>query len=620
MGNVTNFVGCGCLRKYDEMTEVDENKSLNKKKFKHFQKEEEKTISENESQLIASPPHSNSENIKMPVTGYFDGKIDIKDYIQKVDIDQLENYKRIKFIGKGSYSTVYKVVNKNTNFIRAMKILPKHFQKDNKEILREINVLRNLDHPNVMKIYEFFEDDKNYYLIEEFCDEGDLDTILNGKKVYCEFLVKFIIYQTLLAINYLHLNNIVHQDIKKKNITIITLEDDKERNKLVKVKVKDILKEFVKQKTEQIIYDNPITKIDNIYIKINENKEMQEELKKAKLIKDLSPKTKGYLSELSKTQIKVIDFGEAIFMPQKKKYIDDISGTINYLSPELVNGQMIKELDEWACGVLMYYLLAGKFPFDGKNEDEIFDAIMKQPLDLNIEELKDVSDECKDLISKLLERDINKRIKAEKALEHKFFKNGLKIKNIIGGMENKQTRNVINTWISLQKDAKKKKTGGMFKKAVIAYMALNFVEKEEEKKMKNLFYKLSNGNKKYLINKENFAKTIKEVTNSYTNEEIDNLFNKLDENKSGILEYEELVRGFSDREKLLNQKNMKEAFNFFDKDKNGKINWDEISKVVFQNKKMSSSYMNQFLEEIEQKNGKDVNITFDDFCKIIKNE
>jgi len=48
----------------------------------------------------------------------------------------------------------------------------------------------------------------------------------------------------------------------------------------------------------------------------------------------------------------------------------------------------------------------------------------------------------------------NKRIKTEKALEHEFFINGLKIKNIIGGMENKQTRNVINTWISLQKDAK----------------------------------------------------------------------------------------------------------------------------------------------------------------------
>ena len=68
------------------------------------------------------------------------------------------------------------------------------------------------------------------------------------------------------------------------------------------------------------------------------------------------------------------------------------------------------------------------------------------------------------------------------------------------------------------------------------------------------------------------------------------------------------------------KKNMKEAFNFFDKDKNGTINWEEISKVVFQNKKMPKFLMKQFLEEIEHENGKDVNINFDDFCKIIKNK
>ena len=107
-------------------------------------------------------------------------------------------------------------MNKNTNLIRAMKVIPKHNQKDNQEILREINILKNLDHPNVMKIYEFLEDENNYYLIQEFCDGGDLDTILNGKKIFCEFLVKYIMYQVFLAINYLHSNNIVHQDIKKK--------------------------------------------------------------------------------------------------------------------------------------------------------------------------------------------------------------------------------------------------------------------------------------------------------------------------------------------------------------------------------------------------------------------
>ena len=85
----------------------------------------------------------------------------------------------------------------------------------------DIMILKNLDHPNVMKIYEFLEDDKNYYLIQEFCDEGDLETALDNKKIYCEFLVRFIMYQVFLAINYLHTNNIVHQDIKKRNISII---------------------------------------------------------------------------------------------------------------------------------------------------------------------------------------------------------------------------------------------------------------------------------------------------------------------------------------------------------------------------------------------------------------
>ena len=612
MGIVTNIVGCDCLRKNEEINITDTNSS-NRHKFssdQDFNFLQEKTQNRN-------PPRSfKSNQEKMPLPEYFDGKIDAKDYIQKGDT--IENYQKIKRIGKGSYGSVFKVMKKNTNLIRAMKVIPKNFQKDNDEILREIHILKHLDHPNVMKIYEFLEDDKNYYLIQEFCDGGDLDTILNGKKIYCEFLVKFIMYQVLLAINYLHSNNIVHQDIKKKNITIIILD---ENTKKTKVERKDILRKFVKLKTERIEFNNPISNNDDIFIRINEDTEAQEELKKSKGLKNLSKKVKEYLHELSKREVKVIDFGEALFMPQKKRYIDDISGTINYLSPELIRGQMIKELDEWACGVLMYYLLAGHPPFDGKTEDEIFDAIQNQPLDLNIEELKNVSNECKDLISKLLERDVNKRIKAKNALEHSFFKSGIKMKKIIGGMENKQTEKVLNTWIRLQKTHKQSnKNVGVFKKAVIAYMAFNFIEKEEEKKMKNLFHKLADGNNKFLITKENFSKTIREVTNNYSEEEINDLFNKLDENKSGIIEYEELVRGFSDREKLLNEKNMKEAFNFFDKDKNGYINWEEISNIVFQNKKMPKFFMKQFLEEIDQEKGKDVNITFEDFCKIIKNE
>ena len=606
---MSNFVGCDCLRQYEETHDNNNNKNTDNKSQPKISLISKKSTTEGDDVNLT---YVKSSTIN---SQFFDGKIDVKDYIQQLGKDSLDNYEKISLLGKGSYSSVYKVRNKNTNLFRAMKVIQKNFQKDNDEILREINILKNMDHPNVMKIYEFLEDEKNYYLIQEFCDEGDLETALENKKIYCEFLVRFIMYQVFLAINYLHSNNIVHQDIKKRNISIIKLggEKENENKKLIKTKKSDSLKRL---NSEKILYFNPLKKEDDIFIKINENKEIQEEFTTKKLIKNLSKKAKEYLYELSRRSIKVIDFGEAIFMPQKKKYIDDIAGTLNYLSPELIKGQMIKELDEWACGVLMYYLLSGKFPFDGKTQEEIFDNIEKQELNLNIPELKNISDECKDLISLLLERDVNKRIKAKDALGHNFFKIGIKMKKIIGGMENKQAEKLLNSWIKLQ-ESNKQTNSGMFRKSVLAYMALNFVEKEEEQKMKNLFYKLSGGNKNYLITKENFAKTIKQVSNNYTDEEINNLFNKLDENKSGIIEYEELIRGLSDKEKLLNEKNMKQAFNFFDQDKNGTITWPEISNVIFKNKKMTNVFKNQVLKEI-QEDGKEVNINFDDFCKIIK--
>ncbi len=617
MGMVTNFVGCDCIRKVEETNDNNNRNINNFTNINNSSINPKSTLLTNQTTLdeeLNNLKYNKSQTILSQ--GYFDGKIDIKDYIQKLDTDSLESYQKLERIGKGSYGSVYKVQNKNTNIIRAMKIIPKNYQKDNEEIMREINILKNLDHPNVMKIYEFLEDEKNYYLIQEFCDEGDLESVLDKKKIFCEFLVKFIMYQVFLAINYLHANNIVHQDIKKKNVSIIKYNQEKNENANNQIKTKSSIKKLKRMNTEKLIYSNPIQNKDDIFIIINEDKEIQEELSKTKLIKNLSKKAKEYLYELSKRSIKVIDFGEAIFMPQKKKFINDIAGTINYLSPELLKGQMIKELDEWACGVLMYYLLSGKFPFDGKTEDEIFNNIETQKLNLDIPELKNISVDCKDLISKLLERDVTKRLSANKALEHNFFKTGIKMKKIVGGMEKKQTEQVLNDWIKLQKG--RGSNAGLFKKAVLAYMAFNFVEKEEEKKMKNLFYKMSGGNKNFLITKENFANSIKQVSDNYTDEEINELFDKLDDNKSGIIEYEEIVRGFSDREKLLNEKNMKQAFKFFDKDKNGTISWTEISNVVFKNKKMPKIIMKQFLEEISSESGNDVRISFEDFCRIIK--
>ena len=92
---------------------------------------------------------------------------------------------------------------------------------------------------------------------------------------------------------------------------------------------------------------------------------------------------------------------------------------------------------------------------------------------------------------------------------------------------------------------------------------------------------ISGGNKHFLITKDTFVSRMEKVFKGLTKEEIENLFDSIDENETGNIEYEELIRALSDKEKLLNDKNLKEAFNFFDKDGSGAITWNEIAEIVY---------------------------------------
>lgn len=99
---------------------------------------------------------------------------------------KLRDYYRIgKVLGTGAFGEVRMCVHRESGAQRAVKVLRKsHMDDDEKRMLfNEINILKEIDHPNIIKMYEFFEDEKRYYLVTEICKGGELfDEILQRGK------------------------------------------------------------------------------------------------------------------------------------------------------------------------------------------------------------------------------------------------------------------------------------------------------------------------------------------------------------------------------------------------------------------------------------------------------
>ena len=146
-------------------------------------------------------------------------------------------YTKKKLLGSGSFGEVWLVQHKNLNRNFAMKIIKKRKNNihDEKEIKNEIEILKKLDHPKIVKIVEFYTTLKKYYIITEYCHEGELfnEIIKVGK--FNEGEASFILHQILKAVTYCHKMNIIHRDIKPENIMIA----NREKNGCLQVKLID---------------------------------------------------------------------------------------------------------------------------------------------------------------------------------------------------------------------------------------------------------------------------------------------------------------------------------------------------------------------------------------------
>ena len=136
-----------------------------------------------------------------------------------------QNYTFIDKIGEGMYGTVYKAINKLENKVYAVKRL--NFQnineKEKKHIKNEVELIKNLKHPNVISYKDSFNDKDNYFnIVTTFCEGGDMYSKIqkrNGEFFGEELILNWTV-QILLGLSYIHKNGIIHRDIKPQNIFI----------------------------------------------------------------------------------------------------------------------------------------------------------------------------------------------------------------------------------------------------------------------------------------------------------------------------------------------------------------------------------------------------------------
>ena len=139
-------------------------------------------------------------------------------------------YEFIKELGKGSYGQVLRCQNKETGNVYACKKMSKKKIKNKKQFQTELNLLRTTDHPNIIKLYDIYEDNKYIYLIMEECNGGEFFDSLakraKEKNMYTEKECAKIFKQILEAVNYLHAHGVCHRDLKPENILFSNVADD----------------------------------------------------------------------------------------------------------------------------------------------------------------------------------------------------------------------------------------------------------------------------------------------------------------------------------------------------------------------------------------------------------
>jgi len=288
---------------------------------------------------------------------------------------QVEDLTLIKVLGKGAYGEVYLSKKANSNKLFATKRIDK-FRADTqlkKYFQYEINIMKGLNHENIIKLEDIKMTANNYYVVLEYLNGGDLKSCLHlymqrYNTPFPEEIVQHLMKQIVRAVAYFHEFNVIHRDLK----------------------------------------------LDNIMVNFDSEKDKQ----------DLN---------MMRAKIKIIDFGCSIVIPSQGGFCFTAAGTPGYMAPFLLEEYYRnakreglvgygKEVDIWSLGCLCYELFMGKVPFNSKEIPNLINQMNEGTYTLP----PNCSAEIRDFLSKMLKRDGKARATARELFFHPFLTNDVR--------------------------------------------------------------------------------------------------------------------------------------------------------------------------------------------------
>ncbi|XP_035423986.1 death-associated protein kinase 3 isoform X1 [Cygnus olor] len=284
-------------------------------------------------------------------------------------------------LGSGQFAIVRKCRERKTGLEYAAKFIKKRRLSSSRrgvsreEIEREVDILREIQHPNIITLHDIFENKTDVVLILELVSGGELFDFLAEKESLTEEEATQFLKQILDGVHYLHSKRIAHFDLK------------------------------VRPGTREYLVSGIGGWVVNV----------------APL--PLQPENIMLLDKnVPNPRIKLIDFGIAHKIEAGNEF-KNIFGTPEFVAPEIVNYEPLGlEADMWSIGVITYILLSGASPFLGETKQETLTNISAVNYDFDEEYFSNTSELAKDFIRRLLVKDPKKRMTIAQSLEHPWIK------------------------------------------------------------------------------------------------------------------------------------------------------------------------------------------------------